>query len=216
MQARQWALATQIFRQVLDMAEEEPQSGRDLALAMAAAGQRQQAIEQLYDVALGEWDGRFNGIPAIALNEMNAIVATSLKPLDTSFIDRRLLQNMPLDLRAALSWDSDNSDMDLWVTDPNGEKCYYSNKRTYQGGLISNDFTGGYGPEEFVLRDAKPGLYRVEAHYFGDRQQIVTGATTLTLSLSTGWGTPRQQDRTVTLRLSGKNESVLVGEFEVK
>ena len=216
MQARQWTLAVQVFRQVLEMAEEEPQSGRDLALALAAAGQRQQAIEQLYEVALGQWDARFIGIPAIALNEMNAIIATSPMPLDTRFIDRRLLQNMPLDLRVALSWDSDNSDMDLWVTDPNGEKCYYSNKRTYQGGLISNDFTGGYGPEEFVLRDAKPGLYRVEAHYFGDRQQIVTGATTLTLAFNTGWGTPRQQDRTVTMRLSGTDESVLVGEFEVK
>jgi hypothetical protein len=216
MQARQWALAVKVFRQVLDMAEEEPQSGRDLALALAAAGQRQQAIERLYDVALGDWDGRFAGIPAIALNEMNAIVATSPKPLDTDFIDPRLLRNMPLDLRVALSWDSDNSDMDLWVTDPNGEKCYYGNSRTYQGGLISDDFTGGYGPEEFVLRDAKPGRYRVEAHYFGDRQQIVTGATTLGLSLSTGWATSRQQDRTVTLRLSGKDESVLVGEFEVE
>ena len=147
---------------------------------------------------------------------MNAIIATSPKPLDTAFIDRRLLQNMPLDLRVVLSWDSDNSDMDLWVTDPNGEKCYYANNRTYQGGLISNDFTGGYGPEEFVLRDAKPGKYRVEAHYFGDRQQIVTGATTLSLSLSTAWASPGQQDQTVTLRLSGKDESVLVGEFEVK
>lgn len=216
MQAKQWALAVVVFRQVLDMAEEEPQSGRDLGLALAASGQRQQAIEQLYDVALGEWDSRFNGIPAIALNEMNAIIATSPKPLDTSFIDRRLLQNMPLDLRAALSWDSDNSDMDLWVTDPNGEKCYYSNRLTYQGGLISNDFTGGYGPEEFVLRDAKPGVYRVEANFYGDRQQVVTGATTLTLKLSTGWGTQRQHDQMVTLRLSGKKDTVLVGEFEVK
>lgn len=216
MQAKQWALAVQIFRQVFEMAEEEPQSGRDLALALAAAGQHQLAIEGLYEVALGEWDGRFNGIPAIALNEMNAIIATSPKPLDTSFIDRRLLQNMPLDLRAALSWDSDNSDMDLWVTDPNGEKCYYGNKLTYQGGLISNDFTGGYGPEEFVLRDAKPGVYRVEANFYGDRQQVVTGATTLTLKLTTGWGTQRQQDQTVTLRLSGKRDTVLVGEFEVK
>ena len=216
MQAKQWALAVQVFRQVLEMAEEEPQSSRDLGLALAASGQRQQAIEQLYDVALGEWDSRFNGIPAIALNEMNAIIATSPKPLDTSFINRRLLQNMPLDLRAALSWDSDNSDMDLWVTDPNGEKCYYGHKLTYQGGLISNDFTGGYGPEEFVLRDAKPGVYRVEANFYGDRQQVVTGATTLTLKLTTGWGTQRQQDQTVTLRLSGKRDTVLVGEFEVK
>jgi len=216
MQADAWPLAVQVFRQVLDMADEEPQSHRDLGLALAATGDRQAAIGHLYDVVRRDWDPRFAEIDAVALNELNALVATSPQPLDTAFVDRRLLRNLPLDLRVALGWDSDNSDMDLWVTDPNGEKCYYSNKLTYQGGLISDDFTGGYGPEEFVLRDAKPGTYRVEAHYFGDRQQVVTGATTLTLNLSTGWGTPKQQDRKVTLRLSGKDESVLVGEFEVR
>lgn len=216
MQAKAYPLALQVFRQVLEMAEEEPQSHRDLALALAATGNRQAAIRHLYDVVAKEWDARFAEIALVALNELNQIIATSPQPLDTAFIDRRLLKNMPLDLRVALSWDSDNSDMDLWVTDPNGEKCFYSHTLTYQGGLISDDFTGGYGPEEFILRDAKPGKYKVEAHYFGDRQQIVTGATTLSLRLSTGWGSRRQQDQVVTLRLSGKDESVLIGEFEVK
>jgi Ca-activated chloride channel homolog len=214
-QAQAHPLAVQVFRQVLGMAEEEPQSHRDLALALAANGERQQAIERMYEVVAREWDSRFAEIELVALNELNQIIATSPTPLDTAFVDRRLLRNLPLDLRVALAWDSDNSDMDLWVTDPNGEKCYYAHPLTYQGGLISDDFTGGYGPEEFVLRDAKPGRYRIEAHYFGDRQQIVTGATTLTLTLSTGWGTTWQEDRKTTLRLSGKDESVLVGEFEV-
>ena len=216
MQAKAYPLAVQVFRQVLEMADEEPQSHRDAALALAANGERQQAIERMYEVVAREWDARFSEIELVALNELNQIIATSPTPLDTAFADRRLLRNLPLDLRVALAWDSDNSDMDLWVTDPNGEKCYYAHQLTYQGGLISDDFTGGYGPEEFVLRDAKPGRYRVEAHYFGDRQQIVTGATTLTLTLSTGWGTSRQQDQKTTLRLSGKDESVLVGEFEVR
>ena len=216
MQAREHALAVQVFRRVLDMAAEEPQSHRDLGLALAAAGEPQEAIRRLYDVVAGEWDGRFDEIGLVVLNELNQVVATSPKPLDTGFIDRRLLKNMPLDLRVALAWDSDNSDMDLWVTDPNGEKCYYGHTLTYQGGMISDDFTGGYGPEEFLLRHAKPGKYIVQAHYFGDRQQIVTGATSLSLTLSTGWGTPRQRDQLVTLRLSGKDESVLVGEFEVE
>lgn len=216
MQAEAWPLAVQVFRQVLDLADEEPQSHRDLGLALAASGERQEAIERLYEVVAREWDGRFAEIELVALNELNDIVALSPKPLDTRFIDTRLLRNLPLDLRVVLGWDSDNSDMDLWVTDPNGEKCFYSNKLTYQGGLISDDFTGGYGPEEFVLRDATPGRYKVEANYYGDRQQIVTGATSLTLTLSTGWGTPRQQDRKVTLRLGGQSETVLVGEFEVR
>ncbi|MFZ5637310.1 MAG: VIT domain-containing protein [Pseudomonadota bacterium] len=216
MQAKDYARAVEVFREVLRLAEEEPQSHRDLGLALAGAGERQEAIERLYEVAARPWDARFSEVELVALNEMNAIIATSPTRLDTAFVDRRLLQNMPLDLRVVLAWDSDNSDMDLWVTDPNGERCYYGNRNTYQGGLLSDDFTGGYGPEEFVLKDAKPGKYKVEANFFGDRQQIVTGATTLNLVFSTGWGTPRRKDESVTLRLSGKSETVFVGEFEVK
>lgn len=216
MQAGDWAHAVAVLREVLRLADEEPQSHRDLGLALAGAGQRQEAIQRLYDVAARPWDERFSEVELVALNEMNEIIATSPTPLDTAFIDRRLLKNMPLDLRVVLAWDSDNSDMDLWVTDPNGEKCYYGNRNTFQGGLLSDDFTGGYGPEEFVLKDAKPGKYKVEANFFGDRQQIVTGATTLNLRLSSGWGTPRRKDETVTLRLSGRSETVFVGEFEVK
>jgi Ca-activated chloride channel homolog len=216
MQAKDYARAVEVFREVLRLADEEPQSHRDLGLALAASGQRQEGIERLYEVAARPWDSRFSEVELVALNELNAIVATAPQRLDTAFIDRRLLRNMPLDLRVVLAWDSDNSDMDLWVTDPNGERCFYGNKNTYQGGLLSDDFTGGYGPEEFVLKDAKPGKYKVEANFFGDRQQIVTGATTLSMMFSTGWGTKRQNDQTVTLRLSGKSETVFVGEFEVK
>lgn len=216
MQAKDYARAVQVFREVLRLADEEPQSHRDLGLALSASGQRQEGIERLYEVAARPWDSRFSEVELVALNELNAIVATSPQRLDTAFIDRRLLRNMPLDLRVVLAWDSDNSDMDLWVTDPNGERCFYGNKNTYQGGLLSDDFTGGYGPEEFVLKDAKPGKYKVEANFFGDRQQIVTGATTLGMMFSTGWGTKRQNDQTVTLRLTGKSETVFVGEFEVK
>lgn len=216
MQAQDFARAVDVFREVLRLAEEEPQSHRDLGLALAASGQRQEGIERLYEVAARPWDARFSEVELVALNEMNAIIATSPAPLDTAFVDRRLLKNMPLDLRVVLSWDSDNSDMDLWVTDPNGERCYYGNRNTYQGGLISDDFTGGYGPEEFVLKNAKPGKYKVEANFFGDRQQIVTGATTLNLGFSTGWGTKRHKQESVTLRLNGRSETVFVGEFEVK
>ncbi|MBN6151084.1 DUF2135 domain-containing protein [Xanthomonas sp. AmX2] len=216
LQAGRADLAVPVFEQVLRLGEEEPQSFRDLGLAQAAAGDAQAAIEQLYQVVARDWDSRFDGVALIALNELNAIVARAGRPLDTAFADPRLLRNLPLDLRVALSWDSDNSDMDLWVTDPNGERCYYGNRDTYQGGHLSDDFTGGYGPEEFVLRHAKPGKYKVEANFFGDRQQLVTGATTLHLQLSTGWGGAVQRDQQVTLRLKDRKDTILVGEFEVR
>lgn len=216
LQAGRADLAVPVFEQVLRLGEEEPQSFRDLGLAYAARGDAQAAIAQLYQVVVRDWDTRFDGVSMIALNELNAIVARAPRPLNTGFIDPRLLRNLPLDLRVVLNWDSDNSDMDLWVTDPNGERCYYGNRATYQGGQLSPDFTGGYGPEEFSLRTAKPGKYKVEANFFGERQPLVTGATTLHLQLSTGWGTAAQRDQQVTLRLTERKETVLVGEFEVR
>ncbi|MES2126325.1 MAG: VIT domain-containing protein [Pseudomonadota bacterium] len=209
-------LAIPILEQVLQLAQEEPQSYRDLGLAYAAAGQYQQALERLYDVAERPWDGRFPDIEAIALTEMNAIIAKAPKGLDLRRVDPRLLKNMPLDVRVAMTWDADNADMDLWVTDAYGEKCFYAHPLTAMGGRMSRDFTGGYGPEEFSLRRARPGKYRIEANYYGNRQQVLAGATTLQVKLFTGYGTPRQKEQTIALRLKERGESVYVGEFDVK
>jgi uncharacterized protein YfaP (DUF2135 family) len=169
----------------------------------------------LYEVIARPWHNRFPEIELITLAELNAIVATARTRLDTRRIHPQLLRNLPLDLRVVLTWDADNTDIDLWVTDPNGEKAYYGNRLTYQGGRMSMDFTGGYGPEEFSLKRAKPGRYRIEAQYYGDRRQAITGPTTLQVKLGTKFGLAEQQERLVTLRLSGRSEVVFVGEFEV-
>ncbi|MFZ6647935.1 VIT domain-containing protein [Undibacterium sp. TJN25] len=212
-------LAIPVFIKVQQLAEEEPQSWRDLGLAYAAGKQYQAAIDQLNEVVMRKWDSRFRDIEMISLAELNAIIAragTQKIRLDTSRVDPRLLRNLPLDVRAVMTWDADNSDMDLWVTDPNNEKCYYGHQLTRQGGHMSADVTQGYGPEEFSLRNAKPGKYRIQANFYGNRQQVVAGATTLQLKLTTGFGTADAKDQMITLRLRDRGDTVFVGEFEVK
>lgn len=214
-QAGLHAQALPLLERVREIAPDEPQSWRDLGLALAAAGQPQRALEMLWEVASRPWDQRFADIDLIALAELNAIAART-PGLDTSRFDARLLRNLPLDLRAVLAWDADNTDIDLWVTDPNGERAYYGHRLSYQGGAVSRDFTGGYGPEEFALRTAKPGRYEVRAKFYGHRQQIVSPYTTLMLWLATGFGTAAQKDQHVVLRLSGAGQEVFVGSFEVE
>lgn len=217
LQAKQPKSALPVLQRVLELSEHEPQSWRDLGLAYAEDGQYQRAADHLWEVVSRSWDSRFPDIELIALNELNAIIARAAPgSIDTSRMDTRLLQNLPLDIRTVLAWDSDNADIDLWVTDPNGEKVFYGNRLGYQGGSISRDFTGGYGPEEFSLRHAKPGKYKVEAHFYGNRQQIVSGATTLMLRFSTRFGTPQQKDENIIVRLTGQGADVEVGTFEVK
>ncbi|MDR3076118.1 MAG: DUF2135 domain-containing protein [Synergistaceae bacterium] len=208
--------AVAIFRRVLAIADDEPQSCRDLALALNAAGNYQEAIERLYDVAERSFERNFPGIEVICLTEMNAIIANAPVKPDTSGIDPRFITNRPLDLRVVLTWDSDNTDIDLHVTDPNGEEAFYSHPLSYQGGRVSPDNTEGYGPEEYSLKIAKPGKYRIEVNFYGHTQQVISESTAIQLDFFTHYGAPNQEKQSVTMRLKEAKDRIFVGEFEVR
>ncbi len=213
MQLGYYKYAIAVFKEVLEIREEEPQSYRDLALAYDADRQYQMAVDLFYHVVSKSWDSRFSDIGLIALHEMNAVVARSDTELKLDNIDKRLLKNLPVDIRVVLTWDADNTDMDLWVTDPLKEKCYYQNRNTYLGGRMSNDFTGGYGPEEFMLKKAKAGKYKIQVDYYGNHQQTISGATTIQVMLYTDFGKPNEKQKAITLRLKDEKEVIDVGEF---
>ena len=203
--------AVAIFREVYSIREEEPQSMRDLGLALAEAGKYQEAVDTLYAMAQREWDSRFPEIETIALTEMNTLIAKAGTSVNTHHIHPELLMSQPLGLRIVLDWDADNCDIDLWVIDPQKEKCYYSNPNTKIGGRLSRDLTGGYGPEEFSLKTPLSGTYTIKAHYYGDRQQSIAGPTTVTAYIWTNYGTPQEKKQEITLRLKGTKEIVDIG-----
>ena len=121
---------------------------------------------------------------------------------------------MPVDIRVVAAWNMDNTDMDLWVTDPNGEKCYYSHKSTDIGGHLSNDITQGYGPEQFLLKKAIKGKYKIEMNYYGDRQFKIAGPTTVMVEIYTHYGESRQERKIITLQMQkGQTGGILIGEF---
>ncbi|TWO68690.1 DUF2135 domain-containing protein [Caenimonas sedimenti] len=218
-QARRHALAVPVFERVATLAPNEPQSWRDLALAQADAGQPQRAVDHLWQVVSRPWHGRFAGINMIALAELNALATQAQatgRPLDLSRVDPRLQRNLPLALRVVLAWDTDDTDMDLWVTDPNGEVASYGRPLTRQGGAMSPDATGGYGPEEFALKQARPGKYVVQAQFYGHRQQALSAGTTVMVRVTTGFGTPAARDEWLTVRLTRGSETVRLGEIEVQ
>lgn len=74
----------------------------------------------------------------------------------------------PMALRATLTWDTNGTDVDFWITDPNGEKCYYANSTTDSGLTLDVDDTDGYGPENITTSTIIPGDYLVQVHYYSD------------------------------------------------
>lgn len=204
--------ATSVFEKVLKIRTEEPQSYIDLGLSYAASANPQKAISTLYEVVKREWDARFPSVELIALNEINGLIDRNPK-IDYSFIDKRLVKKEPVDIRVVLTWDTDNSDMDLWVTDHAGEKCFYQNKLTRLGGKISNDFTGGYGPEEFMIKKAVHGEYNVQVNYYGTHSQAILAPVNLHLTFITNFGRPEQKSQEVTVRLDDQKDVIDVGKF---
>ena len=205
--------AVQVFRKVAELREEEPQSFRDLGLALADDAQYNEAVKTLYKVVTGVWSSRFGDVQLVTMNDINSLIARH-KGINTSYIDKRLLKKEPVDVRVVLSWDTDNCDMDLWVTDPKNEKCYYSNQLTYLGGKISEDVTQGYGPEEFMLKKAVKGKYKVQVDYFGTSSQKQLMPVSLRIIFYTHYGTPQQKQQETTVRLSNAKEFIEVGTFE--
>ena len=206
--------AVQVFRKVAQLREEEPQSFRDLGLALAEDAQYNEAAKNLYRVVTNEWSSRFGDVQLVTLNDLNSLIARH-QGIDVSYIDKRLLKKEPVDVRVVLSWDTDNCDMDLWVTDPKGEKCYYQNTLTYLGGKISDDVTEGYGPEEFMIKKSMKGQYKVQVNYYGSNSQKQLMPVSLRITFYTHFGTPQQKQEETTVRLSNAKEVIEVGAFQV-
>ena len=205
--------AIEVFRKVVTIREEEPQSYRDLGLALAEDKQYQEAVETLYKVVKNAWDERFGDVQLVTMNDINSLVARH-KGIKTNFMDKRLLKSEPVDIRVVLSWDTDNCDMDLWVTDPTDEKCFFDNKLTYLGGKISKDVTQGYGPEEFMIKKAPKGTYKIETDYFGTLSQKQLMPVTLRITFYTHFGTDKEQKQETTVRLTNEEDLIEVGSFE--
>ncbi|MGD0677375.1 MAG: hypothetical protein ABSC94_18300 [Polyangiaceae bacterium] len=74
------------------------------------------------------------------------------------------------DVHIFLTWDTDRTDVDLWVTTPQGEKIFYSHRLGAGGEALFDDVTTGYGPESFTARNAQRGKYLVQVNYFSARR----------------------------------------------
>ena len=227
-QAGELDRAVVLLRRVTRLRPEDPQSWRDLALVLAERGKTTRLAKELEEamalfekVILGTWN-RTAEIELFALEELNALIAWidraewagSKKP-EVPQLDARLRKNLDVDVRIVMAWDADATDVDLHVLEPTGEEAFFSHNRTEIGGLVSRDITDGYGPEEYLVRQAFKGAYAIKAKYYGSRQQTVTGPATLTATVFTDWGRPNERLQTLTVRLDKPHDIVEIGRVTI-
>ncbi len=195
----------------------EPQSYRDLAGVVAE--QRPMLAAILYEATLaGNWDAKFKTLKVVAAEEYALLIAaaqTQLKPAAAQLLlDRHKQLKLVLPtgkLRVTLTWNTDNTDIDLWVTDPMGQKCFYSNKKLASGGQLLDDLTQGYGPERFEAPKVIAGTYTIQAHYYANNGQSNSQETYVSAVIITDVGQPNQFVQQATKVLAAKGTVVTLG-----
>jgi tetratricopeptide (TPR) repeat protein len=215
MDEKEYSLAIMIYKEIKSLRPDEPQSYRDLAIAYKNRKNYQKSLDYYNYILSKDW-GRFNDIKDVIFNELNALISQHRRDINLKKVDRAYIYHMPLDIRITVSWSSNDNDIDLWVVDPNGEKCYYVYPNTKMGGKISRDFTQGYGPEEFTLKKAKRGSYIVYLHYFSESRQSITGPVTIHGKLTTHYGTKKEKSKKIMIQLERDKDSMQIGILNFK
>lgn len=118
------------------------------------------------------------------------------------------------DIKIYLTWDTDRTDVDLWVTTPSGEKIFYQNKKGKGGEALFDDVTNGYGPESFTAKTAASGDYKVEVNYYSARRgpfPEARGEVVVVLDE----GRPTEKKMTFPYRLFAEKQTVTVAKIHV-
>ncbi len=209
-------------QKVLEWRPFDPQSYRDYALALEDNSQYQGALDNLYKVLTQSYTkelaNRDDGIEEIIIMEINQLISNHGNKLDLKNINPKIIAELPVNIRVVINWNKDDTDIDLWVTDPNKERCMYSHKETEIGGRISDDFTRGFGPEQFLLKKAIKGKYQIQTNFFGENQVGIAGPTAIMAEVFINYATGKQERKIVVFQNQKddkqKGDGILIGEFE--
>jgi hypothetical protein len=211
----QHAQAYHLFRRVAEARPYEPQTYHAMAQALAAMGKVDLALACYEVPLLGAWDPRFGDLHAIVeldyLRFLRKVVAdnsSSVPAYARARLDS-LAKKVDLaraDLVVTITWNTDNTDVDLHVTEPSGEECFYNHRETRSGGRLTRDVTQGYGPEMYVLDRAPGGHYNVRAHYFASNRNRASARTKVRVQVYEDWGTDHERVREKVVALEDNKE----------
>jgi hypothetical protein len=217
---KQPAQAARLFQQVERSRPFEPHSYRDLARSLEDSGNFGLAALQYELVLAGTWHNRFHAsLKEVAQEEYvhllhEAINRKAVRPEVANVFGERLefmTRNRPKsDLRVTISWNTDATDVDLWVIEPDGTKCFYQQNRTKNGGELSQDQTQGYGPERYQIANAPKGEYTIIVHYFAANRNLIGGETHVNVVVTRKAGTPQETTERHTVILKRQNDQVEV------
>lgn len=194
--------AAYLFLRVLQRRSFEPHAYRDVARTLVQM-RRYLLAATLYEIVLKRtWHARFRNIRTLLREEYALLIQEALRTLPAGSRHRSILRRRKSylglyvrrsKLRVTVTWNTDNTDVDLWVYEPDGSTCSYRKRKTRNGGHLLQDMTRGYGPERYAVYGGRAGTYRIQLRYFGHSSTVFGNETHVWVRIVKNAGTPQQK-----------------------
>jgi len=233
-----------MMRRIISNRQYEAVAYFTAAQALAKAGKVEMALIYYYLCTHANWSAKYGSFREISSLQLNRYIdalqhkkATTNKSNKTSTINysdttlhyMNMLQQQTVDylknqklyideadVVIVINWNTDNTDVDLHVTEPSGEECYYSHRDTKSGGQLSIDVTEGYGPEMYVLKQAPAGAYKVDLNYFADNATKTASKSKVYVDFYRNWGRSNETVTHKAIILEQRKENMNVFKFQVR
>ncbi len=216
MENKEYQLAKSIYKHILKIRNEEPQTYRDYALCLAQLGEYQAAADSLYNIFTGNIPRQFEGIRSTVFSEFNTLILEHADEIDISKYDPGYLFETPVDLRIEITWVMDETDIDLWVIEPDETLCKFNHRYTKNGGFLSKDMTQGYGPEVYMMRKATEGKYKIKAKFYSNSRQRSNISPEVRCKIYTNYGKPDQKVQEILRKIEIQSGVIEIGEIAIK
>ena len=207
--AREFIQAQKVYVRILEMAPNEPQSYRDLAMIYQETGEYNRALE-LYINMLG------NRVPGVDFSSLSQVISNELQRLINlhkhkieyqRLTNDWLVANFNIDVRMTASWSDSNAPFEFQFVNPS-KRFYNWNSDNIREQNKKIDKT----TEEFVIDDAQSGKWLVNVRYTGDENSSNIPPY-LKYTLYKDFGTPNEEKQIKVVKLDNQIRKVTLDSF---
>jgi len=208
------------LKQAAELAPKDRRLAFELADAANRIGEAKEARERFEAIVADAETPEAVRYPAKQrLAQIYHLLARTVEPAEATAFENKIKElalqgGTENDIKVYLTWDTDRSDVDLWVTNPAGERVFYQHKQGAYGEALYDDVTTGYGPESFTAPKARPGEYVVQVNYYGaGRSNFSEARGEVVVVLDEG--KPTEQRHVLPYRLFEEKQTVTVARIKV-
>ncbi len=207
--------AVQIYRKLMKLLPDQPQSYRDLALILEETGNVNEAVKLLF--AVTQRANLDKAYRTIIEDDITRILRTSEAARGAYKIRLSDLNDVTKDMRVVIDWNRADVDLDLKVIDPYLEVATADNPRTRNGGMLLPNNETGFGPEIFELEQLQTGSYYLKVGHPLEEGEIldVDGPTYVKLTVFRNYGRPNQTKEVKLVRISDDRKIQLMDRIAV-